>query len=115
MIDVAKTFSPHPSGREPKDGPFNGQKFRRDILIPAINKIMAGEVPDKELIVDIDNVRTFGSSFLEEAFGGLYREQNFDASEAHKIVKIQCTKPRLQMFRDAILLHMEDAKSRQVH
>jgi hypothetical protein len=110
MIDVAEQFSAHPSGREPKDGPFNGEKFRRELLIPAIKKIMEKEVPDKHLVVNIDSVRTFGSSFLEEAFGGLYRETGFDASMADTIVQIKCSRPRLQMFRDSILQHMKDAK-----
>ena len=65
---IAEDFSPYPAGRYPEDGEFNGTTFRRDHLVPAL-----GEFDRVEVV--FDGVAGFGSSFLEEAFGGLIREE----------------------------------------
>lgn len=66
IINVAKDFSDEPIGRFPSDAEYNGQRFRDEYLFPALSKF------DK-VIVDFDGVEGCGSSFLEEAFGGLVR------------------------------------------
>ena len=68
-ISIAKDFSVFPGGRTPDDGPYSGQQFRDDFLVPA----MSGSEPDK-IEIYFDGVRGYGSSFLEEAFGGLIRK-----------------------------------------
>ncbi len=65
-ISIASHFSRYPGGRFRKDGPYSGEEFRDDLLIPALNK---GE----SLVIEMDGVRGYGSSFLEEVFGGLVR------------------------------------------
>lgn len=66
-ISIAKDFSVFPGGRVPEDGPFSGQEFRDKFLLP----IFSGT---EKVEIDFDNVRGYGSSFLEEAFGGLLRK-----------------------------------------
>lgn len=63
---IATNFSRYPGGRFVKDGPFSGEKFRDEVLVPALR---AGETIE----IFLDGVRGYGSSFLEEAFGGLVR------------------------------------------
>lgn len=65
-IQLAKEFSRYPAGRNTKDGPFSGELFRKKFLEPNL------KVHD-ELIIELDGARGYGSSFLEEAFGGLVR------------------------------------------
>ena len=65
-ISIASDFSPAPAGRYPEDGPFPGAAFRDKLLIPALKE-------NDEVTVDLDGTAGFGSSFLEEAFGGLVR------------------------------------------
>jgi hypothetical protein len=65
-INVGRDFSKHPAGRYREDGPNSGQRFREDFLLPSLKG-------DAALIVTLDGTRGFGSSFLEEAFGGLVR------------------------------------------
>ncbi len=65
-INVAKDFSRYPAGRFTSDGPFSGEQFRNEILIPALKS-------GAHIIVELDGTRGYGSSFLEEAFGGLIR------------------------------------------
>lgn len=66
VVDMGKDFSRYPAGRTDKDGRFNGTAFRNMHLIPFIG---AG----KKVIVLLDTGFSYGSSFLEEAFGGLIR------------------------------------------
>lgn len=65
-ISIADDFSVFPGGRIPADGPFSGQEFRERLLMPIFNN-------SEKVIIDFDRVRGYGSSFLEESFGGLIR------------------------------------------
>lgn len=64
-INVAHDFSPYPAGRYRTDGPWNGEKFREDYLLPALKR---GPVT-----IVLDGVAGLPSSFFEEAIGGLIR------------------------------------------
>jgi hypothetical protein len=67
IINVAKDFSRYPAGRYISDGPYSGELFREKHLLPVIQ---AGG----KAIIELDGARGYGSSFLEEAFGGLTRK-----------------------------------------
>ena len=109
-IDVAKEFSPYPSGRVTKDGDFNGERFRREHLLPAIHQALSKGNDTSSVVVDLDGVRAFGSSFLEEAFGGLARDKSIAIRDAIKVLTIKCTKPHLKIYKDAIDLYLSDAQ-----
>lgn len=66
-INIGKNFNRFPAGRYLDDGPASGQKFRDEILVPAL-------VRGEKLVVEMDDAIGYGSSFLEEAFGGLVRQ-----------------------------------------
>lgn len=66
-ISIAKNFSIYPGGRVKEDGPYSGQLFKEQFLIPILKDL-------KQVIIDLDGTRGYGSSFLEEAFGGLIRD-----------------------------------------
>lgn len=65
-INILKDFSRYPLGRYKKENPFAGQAFRDRLLAPALNE-------NDKVIVVLDGTAGYGSSFLEEAFGGLIR------------------------------------------
>lgn len=65
-INIARDFSRFPAGRYLDDGPYSGAAFRDRYMKPALDR---GET----LVIELDGVRGYGSSFLEEAFGGLVR------------------------------------------
>jgi len=73
-INVARDFSRYPAGRFTEDGPYSGARFRDEVLVPAL----AGP---GQVRVELDGVLGYGSSFLEEAFGGLVRELCVDVDE----------------------------------
>jgi hypothetical protein len=81
-INIARDFYDAPAGRFPEDGKYHGQKFRTDLLLPALQ---SGE----EILVDMDGTDGYGSSFLEEAFGGLVRLCGFSAAELHQKLKFK--------------------------
>ena len=81
VINVARDFSRYPAGRYVDDGPYSGAAFRDGILIPALK---AGEA----IVVELDGVRGYGSSFLEEAFGGLVRN-GFAAELIRQLISFQ--------------------------
>lgn len=66
-IDVAKDFARYPFGRYRGDGPYSGQRFREDFLERPLREHTDG------VLVILDGASGMGSSFLEEAFGGLVR------------------------------------------
>ncbi|NHC09799.1 STAS-like domain-containing protein [Stutzerimonas degradans] len=76
FIDM-KNFSLTPYGRYPIDGTDNGETFRKQFLEPAFRD------PEVEkVIVNLDSVQEgyeYGSSFLEESFGGLVRSSGIAA------------------------------------
>lgn len=70
-IKVASEYSKTPGGRTTKDGPFSGEDFRESILLPSF---MEAKKRGEPLYVDLDGGYGYGTSFLEEAFGGLARK-----------------------------------------
>lgn len=71
QISILKDFSDDPFGRYPTDGPDNGERFREEILKSALRE-------HNQVHVEL-NGNDYGSSFLEEAFGGLVRHGYFKA------------------------------------
>jgi hypothetical protein len=70
IINVAKDFSRFPSGRYVEDSRFSGQRFRDDFLVPSLKNF-------DRVVVELDGTLGYGSSFLDEAFGGLRRANIF--------------------------------------
>ncbi len=67
-VSIARDFSVTPGGRFNRDGPASGEAFRKRFLEPAIRD-------DTPICVELDEVAGLPSSFLEEAFGGVFRSQ----------------------------------------
>ena len=79
-IDIAKDFTRYPAGRNRQDGPFSGQAFREDLLAPALSD-------NQPVRLVMDGTRGYGSSFLEEVFGGLVRA-GFKANVIKDLIEI---------------------------
>jgi hypothetical protein len=76
IINIAKDFYPRPAGRYSADGEYTGQAFRENLLKPKLKAIQSS-TDAQHLIIDFSDVTMAGSSFLEEAFGGLVRHKDF--------------------------------------
>ncbi|MEO4109705.1 STAS-like domain-containing protein [Acinetobacter pittii] len=106
VISVANDFYPRPSGRYLKDGQYTGEAFRNRVLIPRLQEIKESG-HDEALIVDFSDVTMAGSSFLEEAFGGLVRTKLFTKDFLKKVLIIKS--PRRPVINDRIELYIKEA------
>lgn len=96
---IATEFSEFPIGRVPDDGDFNGELFRESVLLPLLQS-------NDEVVIDLDGTDGYGSSFLEEAFGGLTRLRGFTVSELRK--KLHFIAEEDDSFVDEIWGYIED-------
>ncbi len=80
-VTIATDFTRYPAGRVRTDGPYSGEAFREDYLEP---ELKIGE----RVHIILDGARGYGSSFLEEAFGGL-RRQGYTREQIEKLVEVE--------------------------
>lgn len=100
---ISTDFSFVPAGRYYSDGNFTGQRYREEFLKPLL---LANDLVE----VDIDDTAGLGSSFLEEAFGGLVREGYFTAPQLHKRLKVVARNPRSKMYELSIWKFIDNAQ-----
>ena len=105
-VSISKDFGRFPGGRVPNDGPHNGETFRKEHLVPALKKAMS---QNEHVEVSLDDVEGYGSSFLEEAFGGLIREENFTNDQLQRHLKIHSRSASMNFYRKMILDYIKDA------
>lgn len=81
-VNVARDFSPFLTGRYKTPGlRSSGEEFREHFLVPHLKK---GE----KIRIEFDGVRGYGSSFLEEAFGGAVRETALPSEHVLSLIEI---------------------------
>ena len=81
-INVLRDFSKYPGGRYPTDGDHSGQALREDLLEPALRRY-------ETVVVELDGTLGYGSSVLEEGFGGLVRVSGFTAEHLHRALELR--------------------------
>jgi hypothetical protein len=91
IIRIARDFSPYPAGRYRKDGPFSGQAFREDTVLPRLKKT-------DRITIDIDGVAGLPSSFWEEVFGGLVRREGLTPEFVRQHVRVYTSEKSLEPF-----------------
>ena len=104
-LSIAKHFSRWPAGRFQSDGRFNGERFRQEHLVPALRRLGSSD----RLQVVFDELEGAGSSFLEEAFGGLVRVEGFEKSFLDAHLEPFTSEPRLRDFVVMSRKHIERA------
>ncbi len=102
IIFVAKEFSETPGGRFRSDGPKSGESFREDILYPKLQS-------SDRVEVNLDDTLGYGSSFLEESFGGLVR--NHGMTMANLKERLIVTSSR-KFYDSRIWQYISDADAR---
>lgn len=85
-VSVIKDFSRTPGPRYISEGDFSGELFRKHVLLPKIKEAIEQKA---QIIVDLDGASGYGTSFLEEAFGGLIRvdKVSYDFLSKNLIIK----------------------------
>lgn len=109
-IKIATDFSRIPGARYPIEGDFSGQEFRKRVLLPklkeAINK-------HEILTVDLDGTAGLGTSFLEESFGGLIREDHIKYEDIKQTLRFISTEE--PDYIEEIMLYINDAYEQEKH
>src|SRR3546814_7942352 len=95
VIRVAD-HAPTPGGRFTRDGAYSGEWFRDEILRPMLGDAIAS---GERVSVVLDGTRGYGSSFLEEAFGGLIRTGAFSPEEVRATLTVVASNPVYQPYK----------------
>jgi hypothetical protein len=83
MVLRIKDFSSCPGPRYIVEGEYSGEQYRKEILEPRLRECIQNKAP---LTVDLDGTAGYGTSFLEEAFGGLIRKCEIELSEIKNVL-----------------------------
>lgn len=78
VLKVSVDFSDIPGPRYIREGLYSGEDFRERLLLPRLRQCIEN---GNTLVVDLDGTQGYGTSFLEEAFGGLIREDRLSLEE----------------------------------
>jgi hypothetical protein len=107
-LHIATEFAEAPGPRKRTEGPHSGEAFRQDLLMPVVRNAMAQREP---LTVVLDGTAGFGTSFLEEAFGGLIREDGLTLEQLDRVMTLESSEePDLI---DEIRTYLTDAEGRR--
>lgn len=100
-FSVARDFSPFPGPRRSVQGPCSGEALRK--LLARRLRAQPGQ-----MIINLDGTHGYGSSFLDEAFGGLVRSEHFEKSEI--LNRLQFVSKLDPTYIDEILESINKAK-----
>ena len=98
-LSVARDFSRHTGPRYIKQGKWSGEEFRK-VLLDRL------KIYDK-LLIDLDGTSGIGSSFLDEAFGGLIRSENYNFKDLMERLKFKSDVDKSYIYD--IISSMRDA------
>ncbi|MEC8124184.1 MAG: STAS-like domain-containing protein [Pseudomonadota bacterium] len=107
IINIATDFYPRPAGRFSSDGEYTGETFREKFLTPNLEVIQNSNGSNNHLIVDFTGVTMAGSSFLEEAFGGLVRNSRFTKDFLNNALVIKS--PKRPIIKERIQTYINEA------
>lgn len=83
MITIrVRDFTEFPGPRKETIGHFSGERFRQERIMPKIS-----EHGIHNIEIDLDGTAGYGSSFLDEAFGGLIREEKLSPTDVAMLCK----------------------------
>lgn len=100
VVNVARDFTRFPAGRYKRNGSTSGEAFRERFLEEPLRR-------GDQIVVELDGTVGYGSSFLEEAFGGVVRSLKLPAVEVLNRLDIQSSDSAL---RDEVVEYIRDAK-----
>tara|TARA_R110000751_G_scaffold301296_1_gene413562 strand:- start:390 stop:743 length:354 start_codon:yes stop_codon:yes gene_type:complete len=75
---IKTEFSSTPGPRYRKEGKWSGEYLREDFIYPIFLKALSD---NSKVFIDLDGTAGYGTSFLEEVFGGLLRVNELDYDE----------------------------------
>lgn len=109
-IKIARDFTPKPGPRYIKESDIDnsGESFRDRILFPIFKKAIA---ENKKIEVDLDGTAGYGTSFLEEAFGGLIRVNKLTHEDI--LSRLLLVSNEEDFLIDDIIQYLKDANDKE--
>jgi hypothetical protein len=83
IIKISEDFSKITGPRLIDEGEFSGEAFYNEVLLPKYQEAIEKKI---KLVIDLDGTYGYGTSFLEESFGGLVRSGFKDVLQNIEIV-----------------------------
>lgn len=106
---ISTEYSYCPGSRYISEGKYSGEDFRDNHLSKIIKECIDNHI---QLTIDLDGSAGYGSGFLEEVFGGLIREHNFDI---HDLIRMMHFKSDEEPYLiDEIMKYMALAEIKSV-
>lgn len=105
---VKESFSKTPGPRYMKEGEYSGELFRESLLYSAVKNAIDNE---DTLLIDLDGTSGYGTSFLEEAFGGLIRKNKLSYEAIERTIKIKSEEE--DYLVDDIKQYLKDARDEE--
>lgn len=97
-INFATEFTRYPGGRYREQGELSGEEFRDDLLVPALKG-------HDQVILRLDDVFGFPSSFIDEAFGVLVEKVGHALVQERLKIELNDDPISLAEIRKAIVDH----------
>jgi len=105
-FSIANDFSLYPGPRKKNQGPHSGESLRVKIL-----RLLRQS--DSKIVVDLDGTSGMGSSFLDEAFGGLIKHENYTREELMRRLEFRST--TMPTYLTIIQRSLDKAQAETVH
>lgn len=80
FINIANNYSKTPGGRWKDLGPFSGEQFYEEMLLPRFDEAVKN---GDKLHIQLDGVASYPYSFLDQSFGELGRNRGKQAAKEH--------------------------------
>ena len=103
-FSISQEYTKNPGARYKTQGPNSGQDFREKVLEPFFKNKEKGDV----LVIDLNDLNGYPSSFFEEAFGGIARL--YKQEEVLKSLKFICTDNPL--FIDDLISYIKQERAK---
>jgi hypothetical protein len=104
---ISTDFSSTPGPRHIREGDFSGESLRKDILA---KKLQQAIDENTQLFIDLDGTSGYGTSFLEEAFGGLIRIDGYSYETIRDHIKLKSEEE--EYLLEDIEEYLNDAKNK---
>lgn len=101
-ISIARDFSQTPIGVCKEDSNCSAEKFRKEILVPAIS--------DDNVEVDLSGTYGYGASWLQGVFGTLYTCNKFTEEYLDSHLKVYVSDQKDRCYLDAVHRYIDEAK-----
>lgn len=97
---ISEEFKDNPGARDREDGPHSGQQFLEEILLERFNRAVAGSYL---LLIDLDGVWGYPSSFVGGSFGKLSIERGSELLLKHMRFKSEKNPIRIDKIKNEII------------